>query len=470
MARDRAPRARRPRQRASRSRRGSRSIRSTSPTSTAGPTRASRRRCGSTQTPTGSRVTTGGLQGSRAGRLACRAPSRSQLDGELDEDAVTALFQARGPELGAVLAAADELRRETSGDEVTYVVTRNINYTNVCYFRCGFCAFSKGKLAENLRGAPYLVPLDEVVRRCREAWERGAVEVCLQGGIHPAFTGDYYVEIVRGDQARAPRPARARLLGARGLAGSRDARAPARRLPRAPARRRARVPPGHGRRDPRRRGPADPLPGQGHDRAVARGARDRARGGPALDGDDHVRVGRRPAKLGEASDRRARPPEADGRLHRARPAPVRPHGGAHLSQGRRAAGADLPRGGADARGGAAGAPPAHPEHPDVLGEDGRRGRAGVPRGRSERPRRDAHERVDLARGRRVTRPGDAARGDGGGDPRHRAHAEAADDALRHSSRGTPTALLRRAAARRAAQPARERRRARSDPSGSCGPG
>jgi FO synthase len=126
------------------------------------------------------------------------------LAGELDEDAITALFQTRGPELGAVLAAADELRRETNGDEVTYVVTRNINYTNVCYFRCGFCAFSKGKLAENLRGAPYLVPIDEVVRRCREAWERGAVEVCLQGGIHPAFTGDYYVELVEAIKRELP--------------------------------------------------------------------------------------------------------------------------------------------------------------------------------------------------------------------------------------------------------------------------
>jgi FO synthase len=124
--------------------------------------------------------------------------------GELDEDAITELFQARGPELGAVLAAADGLRRETNGDDVTYVVTRNINYTNVCYFRCGFCAFSKGKLAENLRGAPYLVPLDEVVRRCREAWERGAVEVCLQGGIHPAFTGDYYVEVVEAIKRELP--------------------------------------------------------------------------------------------------------------------------------------------------------------------------------------------------------------------------------------------------------------------------
>ncbi len=124
--------------------------------------------------------------------------------GELDEDAITALFEARGPELGSVLAAADALRREVNGDDVTYVVTRNINYTNVCYFRCGFCAFSKGKLAENLRGAPYLVPLEEVVRRCREAWDRGAVEVCLQGGIHPAFTGDYYVELVEAIKRELP--------------------------------------------------------------------------------------------------------------------------------------------------------------------------------------------------------------------------------------------------------------------------
>src|SRR5262249_703601 len=78
-------------------------------------------------------------------------------------------------------------------------------YTNVCYFRCGFCAFSKGKLAENLRGAPYLVPLEEIVRRAAEAWERGATEVCLQGGIHPAFTGDYYAEVVRAIKEPAPR-------------------------------------------------------------------------------------------------------------------------------------------------------------------------------------------------------------------------------------------------------------------------
>jgi FO synthase len=116
---------------------------------------------------------------------------------ELGEEEIARLFRARGEERDRVFAAADRLRREANGDAVTYVVTRNIQYTNVCYFKCGFCAFSKGKLAENLRGPAFLVPLEEIVRRVEEAWERGAVEVCLQGGIHPAFDGDYYLSVVR---------------------------------------------------------------------------------------------------------------------------------------------------------------------------------------------------------------------------------------------------------------------------------
>ncbi len=123
---------------------------------------------------------------------------------ELDEQAIVRLFRARGEERQRVLATADSLRREVCGDEVSYVVTRNIQYTNVCYFRCGFCAFSKGKLAANLRGAPYLVPHEEIVRRCEEAWARGATEVCLQGGIHPAFTGDYYLSVVRAIKEAVP--------------------------------------------------------------------------------------------------------------------------------------------------------------------------------------------------------------------------------------------------------------------------
>ena len=116
---------------------------------------------------------------------------------ELGEAELVRLFGARDRERERVLAAADRLRREVCGDDVTYVVTRNIQYTNVCYFRCGFCAFSKGKLAANLRGPAYLVPDDEIVRRVQEAWERGATEVCLPGGIHPSFTGDYYAGVER---------------------------------------------------------------------------------------------------------------------------------------------------------------------------------------------------------------------------------------------------------------------------------
>jgi FO synthase len=123
---------------------------------------------------------------------------------DLGEDELTRLLSARGEELQRVLASADRLRRHVCGDEVTYVVTRNVQYTNVCYFRCGFCAFSKGRLARNLRGAPYLVPLAEIVRRAEEAWERGATEICLQGGIHPAFTGDYYADVVRAIKRAVP--------------------------------------------------------------------------------------------------------------------------------------------------------------------------------------------------------------------------------------------------------------------------
>jgi FO synthase len=123
---------------------------------------------------------------------------------ELGEDEIVRLFEARGEELQRVLSAADRLRREVNGDTVSYVVTRNVNYTNVCYFRCGFCAFSKGRLAANLRGRPYLVPTEEILRRAHEAWDRGAVEICLQGGIHPGFSGETYLDICRAIKAELP--------------------------------------------------------------------------------------------------------------------------------------------------------------------------------------------------------------------------------------------------------------------------
>ncbi|HEV8016596.1 MAG TPA: 5-amino-6-(D-ribitylamino)uracil--L-tyrosine 4-hydroxyphenyl transferase CofH [Stellaceae bacterium] len=129
---------------------------------------------------------------------------RAAVGRDLGEAEITALFGARGDDFAAVSDAADALRAATSGDRVSYIVTRNINYTNICYFRCKFCAFSKGKLSENLRGRPYDLDLDEIVRRAREAWERGAVELCLQGGIHPDYTGATYLAICRAIKQAVP--------------------------------------------------------------------------------------------------------------------------------------------------------------------------------------------------------------------------------------------------------------------------
>jgi FO synthase len=129
---------------------------------------------------------------------------RARRGRELGETEIIRLFRARGSDFSAVCAAADEVRQAASGDVVSYVVNRNINYTNICYFKCQFCAFSKGKLSENLRGRPYDLPLDEIAERVREARVRGATEVCMQGGIHPAYTGATYIEICRAVKAAAP--------------------------------------------------------------------------------------------------------------------------------------------------------------------------------------------------------------------------------------------------------------------------
>jgi len=118
------------------------------------------------------------------------------LGQEVGAAEIVTLFGARGPEVRMVAEVADDLRRQVVGDAVTFVRNRNINYTNVCTFKCRFCAFSKGPLSLNLRGAPYLLELDEITRRVAEAEAEGATEVCLQGGIHPSFDGDYYLHVL----------------------------------------------------------------------------------------------------------------------------------------------------------------------------------------------------------------------------------------------------------------------------------
>ncbi len=129
---------------------------------------------------------------------------RARSGWALSESEIVALFAALGPDVAAVAAAADTLRAETVGDGVAYVVNRNINYTNVCRYRCSFCAFSKGRTAAALRGRPYDLSHEEIARRVREAWARGATEVCLQGGIHPDYTGQTYLDVLATVKAAAP--------------------------------------------------------------------------------------------------------------------------------------------------------------------------------------------------------------------------------------------------------------------------
>ncbi|MEM9611047.1 MAG: bifunctional FO biosynthesis protein CofGH [Actinomycetota bacterium] len=138
-----------------------------------------------------------------------RGPVAEVLEGvrlgqEVGVDEIVTLFSARGPEVAAVAAVADELRQQIVGDEVTWVANRNINYTNVCTFKCKFCGFSKGPLSLNLRGTPYLLTLDDIAERAAEAVQEGATEVCLQGGIHPNFDGDYYIDVTRAVKDRNP--------------------------------------------------------------------------------------------------------------------------------------------------------------------------------------------------------------------------------------------------------------------------
>jgi FO synthase len=114
------------------------------------------------------------------------------------------MLEARGDEVDVIASVADELRIRTNGDVVTYVVNRNINYTNQCYFRCGFCGFSRGPKSYNARETPYRMDLDEVVSRSQEAWDKGATEVCLVGGIHPDFTGDFYASVLESIKDALP--------------------------------------------------------------------------------------------------------------------------------------------------------------------------------------------------------------------------------------------------------------------------
>ena len=128
---------------------------------------------------------------------------RAAAGERLQTDEIVRLFEADGPDVALIADAADTLRRDTASGTVTYVVNRNINYTNICLYRCGFCAFSKGS-TKDMRGPAYRLDLEEVGRRAAEAVERGATEVCLQGGIHPDYDGNTYLDVLAAVRAAAP--------------------------------------------------------------------------------------------------------------------------------------------------------------------------------------------------------------------------------------------------------------------------
>ena len=230
--------------------------------------------------------------------LAKAAAHRPITDAE-----ALALFRAEGPSLDALCVVADELRAEAVGPEVTYVVNRNINFTNVCYVGCRFCAFAQREVDEE----SYTLTLTDVADRAEEAWDRGATEVCMQGGIHPDLPGTFYLDLLRAVKDRVPgmhvhafSPMEI-LNGATKLGVSFAeflTEAKAAGLGHDPR---------HRGGDPGRRGAMDPHEGQAAGRYVGADRPHRTRSGhPQLQHDD-VRPRRRAAALG-----RPHPPDRRG--------------------------------------------------------------------------------------------------------------------------------------------------------------
>ncbi len=359
------------------------------------------------------------------------------------------------------MRAADELRREVNGDTVSYVVTRNVNYTNVCYFRCGFCAFSKGRLADDLRGKPYLVPLDEIVRRADEAWARGATEICLQGGIHPAFTGDYYLEVCRTLKEALPELHVHAFSALEVWQGAATLGLPLDEYL-------ARL---------REAGLAS-LPGTAAEilddevRAVI--CPDKVSTAQWLEVHDAAhRVGLRSTTtimFGHVDSPRSwarhllRAPRAaapERRLHRVRAASVRAHGGADLPQGPRPPRADLPRGDPRPRGRPARASTRGSQNIQAswvkLGLDG--GQVALQAGANDLGGTLMNESISRAAGAEHGQEASPERARSR-DPGARPRAAPANDLLRGRAGGAPPRLVRRRAPGGAAQPAGQRGRSR----------
>ena len=295
---------------------------------------------------------------------------RAQAGARLDERAIVRLFAARDADYRRVVAAADELRQAVSGDIIRYVVNRNINYTNICSYRCTFCAFSKGKTHEALRGAPYDLALEEILRRATEAWERGATEVCLQGGIHPDYTGETYLGICRAIKAAVPDMHIHAFSPLEVTQGAATLGLPIRSF-----------------LAELKDAGLSTLPGTAAEilddevRAIICADKvntaqwldvARTAHGLGLRTTSTIMYGHieHPMSWARHLIAPAGFADGDGRLHRVRAIALRAYGSADVSEGRGSARANLPGGGVDACGGAARAASAHHQHPNLLGQDG----------------------------------------------------------------------------------------------------
>ena len=282
--------------------------------------------------------------------LAARAPERIDTDvlaalrsAERDpagctDDEYLALATAGGPALDAVAALADSLRKDVVGDDVTFVVNRNINFTNICYTGCRFCAFAQRKGDADA----YSLSTAEVADRAWEAHVAGATEVCMQGGIDPELPVTGYADLVRAVKARVPSMHVHAFSPMEIANGVTKNGLSIREWLTQPARGGPGHHPGHGRRDPRRRGALGADQGQAADVDVDRGRHHRARGRAAVVVDDDVRPRRPAAPLGGASQRVARHPGSDRWVHRVRAIAVRAPEQSAVSGRRRAPRADAP--------------------------------------------------------------------------------------------------------------------------------
>ena len=334
-----------------------------------------------------------------AGEIAAALRQAERDPAALTDAQAIALLSADGPDLEALTGLADALRRETMGDDVTYVVTRNINFTNVCYTGCRFCAFAQRRTDADA----YTLSLQQIGDRAAEAWDAGATEVCMQGGIHPDLPGTAYFEIAAEVKRRQPWPARARVLPDGGDERSLAHRPAGQGVAGAGQGGGGRLAAGDGSGDPRRRRALGADQGQAAGLDVDRGDQHGTPARPADLGHDDVRARRHARALGRPPAGDPVDPGADRRLHRVRAAAVHPRERPHLPGGPGPARADEAGEPGGARDGPAHAARGDRLDPVLLGQAGRRGLPRRTARRRQRPRRDAHGGDHQPDGRRGSR-------------------------------------------------------------------